>query len=195
MHAFHHRHVVDDKVREHLIPLAQVIGLMNIKRDDVIVDVGAGNGYYTFKFAPLCAKVYALDVSYTDEEIEELTKRAFSLGLSNVEFIRADVCDGLKLANYTHLFFSNSYHDLHCQEEVLDNFKENVRVTLVEFKLDSPLGPPHFKKIGKEMLIERFTRHGFKLLGSLDFQYHYALTFQKEGGTSKTLNNGVMISP
>lgn len=179
MRPFHARHGINDEAREGIIPTDQVLDLMKIGKDDVIVDVGAGNGYYTFKFAPLCTKVYGIDAGYSDRDLEELKGKAASLGLSNVEFLKADACDGLNVQGYTHVFFSNSYHDLNCQEELLDEIRPKAKVTLIEFKPDSPFGPPSFRKIGKDKLVERFSRHGFTLLDSRDFQYHYAVTFQK----------------
>ncbi|MDP7975768.1 MAG: class I SAM-dependent methyltransferase [TACK group archaeon] len=179
MHPFHARHWVNDEARDRIIPTDQVISLMKIGKDDVIVDVGSGNGYYTIKFALLCSRVYGIDAGYSARDLEELKEKAASLGLSNVEFLRADACDGLDVHDYTHVFFSNSYHDLRCQEELLDKIRANSKVTLIEFKPDSPFGPPSFKKISKEKLVERFSRHGFTLLDSRDFQYHYAVTFQK----------------
>ncbi|WP_449462954.1 class I SAM-dependent methyltransferase [Tardisphaera miroshnichenkoae] len=179
MHPFHARHRINDEARERIVPTDQVIDLMKIRKEDVIVDVGAGSGYYTFKFAPLCTKVYGIDAGYGDRDLKELKEKAASLGLSNVEFLRADACDGLNVEDYTHVFFSNSYHDLRCQEELLDKIRAKAKVTLIEFKPDAPFGPPSFRKISKDKLIERFSRHGFTLLDSRDFQYHYAVTFQR----------------
>ena len=70
------------------------IKAMDIRRGDVVADLGAGSGYFTFRIAPLvgrAGKVLAVDIQ--PEMLETLRQRAAASGLTNVEAVKGTETD------------------------------------------------------------------------------------------------------
>lgn len=68
---------MDNPERRQLLPQATILPLLNIQKNDIVLDVGAGAGYFTF---PLAAQtthtVYALDIEkamldYIQKQIDQ----------------------------------------------------------------------------------------------------------------------------
>jgi len=170
--------MMNDDVRERIVPLKEVLSCMNLSVKDVVVDVGAGNGYYAMAFAKLVSKVYALDASYGEEELKQLKGQAQAEGINNLEFVARDACQGLGVDHFTHAFFSNSFHDMRCRESLIEEIShQTAKVTFVEFKPWTPFGPPPFRRISKEKLVELLSKYGYSPSCQKDFSYHYAVTF------------------
>jgi len=155
-----------------------VLELMQLGPTDVVADLGAGEGFYAQQFAQVAKKVYAIDAN------AEAVARA-AAGQPNVVAVHKDLCRDFRAPDdLSHAFFSNSFHDLECREAVLDGLAAALppggRLTFVEFKLDTPFGPPRSIRIGKEDLRRLVEAHGFRLLAERDFTYHYALSFVRE---------------
>src|SRR5687768_13203996 len=65
---------------------AKLLPLLKLKPGDVVADVGAGSGYYSFKISPLVGdkgKVYATDIQ--QEMLDIIRRRSKELKITNVE--------------------------------------------------------------------------------------------------------------
>ncbi|MGC8631786.1 MAG: class I SAM-dependent methyltransferase [Thermoprotei archaeon] len=174
MHRFHN---IPDSLRERSIPLKDILQIMNLTKDDVVIDVGAGNGYYALAFAKICKKVYAVDQGYTDEAMNSLAEKASQSGLNNLQAIKRNVCDGLKIKDYTHAFFSNSFHDINCQDQLLNEIaSQGAKLTIIEFKPNTPFGPPSFRRISEDKLVNLLSQYGYSVNDKKEFEFHYVLT-------------------
>lgn len=175
---------MNDEVREKIVPTEQVIQAMSLSPGDVVADVGAGSGYYSLKFAERCSKVYAIDAGYAETDVREIEERAKQRGISNLVVLAQDVCEEPIPEDVTLAFFSNSFHDMSCREEITGRLREiKARAAVVEANPDAPFGPPRFKRMSKEELEQIFSRAGYRVLASKDFQYHYMLVLgpQRQG--------------
>ena len=152
-----------------------VIQLMGLKPADVVADLGSGDGFYAAGFAAICERVYAVD-AYADS-----FANAYYENPRIIQVVQ-DVCEGLELPGITHVFFSNSFHDMGCQDRLLDTIAASLaphcRVTMIEFKLDTPYGPPRIR-FAEEDLVKRVEAHGFARVGSLDLGEHFAVSFER----------------
>jgi hypothetical protein len=50
---------------------------------------------------------------------------------------------------------------------------------MVEFKLDTPFGPPQHMSLAKEEFKNLVEAHSFRQKDEREFNYHYALTFER----------------
>ncbi len=153
-----------------------VMKLMDLKSSDVVADLGSGDGFYSAQFAGVCEKVYAVD-EYSESFGSEFYDNP------KIVTMNTDACEGLELPGITHVFFSNSFHDMGCQEQLLDVITETLpkggRMTMIEFKPDTPYGPPRNIRFSEEDLVKKVEAHGFKMIGDIDLKGHYAVSFEK----------------
>jgi ubiquinone/menaquinone biosynthesis C-methylase UbiE len=164
-----------------------LLELAQLSNEDVILDIGSGDGYYSFIFSKHAKKVYAIDKAYMDESLmNSLIQEGKEKGISNLEFLAKDVCEGLEIKYFNLAFFSNSFHDINCKKELLSylykNSAENGRLLIIEFKpSDSWLfGPPPHIRIKPEDLVKMATEVGFKLDRMIERDSQYIAIFKKE---------------
>lgn len=163
--------------RDLYLPLADILRAMAIREDDVVADVGAGDGYYSALFAGRCRKVYAIEVDQSAAGLIAAKK------LKGVVTLNVDICKGWPVEDATYAFFSNSFHDLDCKEELVAAMSKGLlgsgRVAMVEFKLDTPFGPPASIRLSSDELDRIMSRGGFKLRGRQDFRFHYISVYTR----------------
>ena len=71
------------------------IRALNLKRSDVVLDVGCGTGRQTIKIAKRCKKVYAVD--FSPKSIEVLDRKLEEQGIENVETSIGDLTQPLPI--------------------------------------------------------------------------------------------------
>ncbi len=165
--------------REKYIPLSDVLEVANPLPTDILVDIGAGDGFYSITFAKKVRKVYYVDPSETAREL--LRKNIEKTPVDNLTVISDDVCENLDIAGYNKVFFSNSFHDIICREDLIDRLKKrgpkNLEIILTEFNLESEIGPPVEIRIDQKHLDRIFSSKGFKLMKRIELRYHYISRF------------------
>ncbi|MCL4344125.1 MAG: methyltransferase domain-containing protein [Nitrososphaerota archaeon] len=168
---------VPASMREEMVPLQELLRAMAIRKEDIIADLGAGAGYYSFAFAKLASKVYAID------GIEENAKLIGARGVANVFPVTADLCYQIPVKDFTYAFFSNSLHDMECWKDLIGTLygilPEGGRLAVLDFKPDTPFGPPH-ARISADQLDQVAFSAGFSKRGTVDFRYHYLSLFNKK---------------
>lgn len=61
-----------------------ILEQLNVQKEQVILDLGAGTGTFAIEAARQCSKVYAVDISRV--MLEYAKKKAGSRGVGNIEF-------------------------------------------------------------------------------------------------------------
>ena len=156
----------DERQKEENTELA--IKNMKLKPDEVVADIGAGSGYYTFRIAPLVpnGKVYAVDVQ--DEMLALLNNKKRNLKAGNVEVIKSsDTTCNLPQNSIDLAILVDVYHELAYPHEMLQSLrkalKKNGKILLIEYRgedLSVPIKPLHKTTIvqdNKEMSANGFT--------------------------------------
>ncbi|HEU24102.1 MAG: hypothetical protein C0176_04275 [Mesoaciditoga sp.] len=158
---------------------AEVIKALNLGPSDVVFDIGSGDGFYSMNFAKLSSKVYSID-AYEDNFQNP------NYSNSKIEKIATDICEWIKSNDFSdasHVFFSNSFHDIECQDGILKilskSLKKGSHLDMVEFKLETQFGPPKSFRFSKEMLKSKVEPYGFKEVNYIEFEYHYFISFEK----------------
>ena len=163
----------------------EVLTALNIKPGEVIADIGAGSGYFTFRLAHFVGakgKVYAVDVS--PDMIRHVNRRIRETKASNVVSILADADDPLLPDQSVNRFFiCDVWHHVENQTKYLSLMKKMLKpggeIVLIDFhKKELPFGPPMQMKIAREDMIKQMAANGFGLSKEHTFLPHqYFLVF------------------
>lgn len=163
----------------------EVLTALNLKPGEVIADIGAGSGYFTFPIAHHLGpegKVYAVDVS--PDMILHLNRRIRDLKTTNVVSVLADPDDPLLPEQSVNRFFiCDVWHHIENPSKYLGMIKKMLKpggqVIMIDFhKKELPFGPPMKMKIAREDLIKQMESNGFRLAKEHSFlPYQYFLVF------------------
>lgn len=164
----------------------EVLTALNIKPGEIIADIGAGSGYFTFRLSHFVGdkgKVYAVDVS--PDMILHINRRIRELKVNNVISILADPDDPLLAdRSVNRFFFSDSWHHIENRTKYLSLMKRMLKpggeVVMIDFhkKKEIPLGPPFELRIAREDVIKQMENNGFRLAKEHTFlPYQYFLIF------------------
>jgi predicted methyltransferase len=163
----------------------EVLTALRLKPGEVIADIGAGSGYFTFRFSHFVGekgKVYAVDVS--PDMILHINRRIRELKVTNVISILSDPDDPLLAdRSVNRFFFSDSWHHIENQTKYLSLVKRMLKpggeVVMVDFhKKETPVGPPLEMRIARDDLIKQMEKNGFRLAKEHIFlPYQYFLVF------------------
>jgi len=148
----------------------EVLTALNIKPGEVIADIGAGSGYFTFRLAQFVGdkgKVYAVDVS--PDMIRHVNRRIRETKATNVVTILADPDDPLLADQSVNRFFiCDVWHHVDNQTKYLSLMKKMLKpsgeIVMIDFhKKELPFGPPLQMKIAREDVIKQMETNGFRL--------------------------------
>lgn len=163
----------------------EVMQALDVKAGEIIADIGAGSGYFTFRFAQhvgSAGRVYAVDVS--PEMIRHLHARARELKALNVSPILAPPDDPLLPQPVDRFVIVDVWHHVEDQAGYLKRMKALLKpggqVVMIDFqKRDLPVGPPAAMKIAREDLIAQMQKHGFRVAKEHTFlPYQYFIVFE-----------------
>lgn len=152
--------------RQKMLPTDKIIELIRVNRNDVIADLGAGNGYFTVPFAKAAKHVYAVDIE--PKMLSLLEDYADEEDVSNIEYVVSDLED-IKMGNgqANIVFVAFVIHEVEQMRKVLDEFKRILipggKLVLLEWKPDDnpDMGPPSHERIAPDALQEILNQNGF----------------------------------
>jgi len=162
------------------------IRALELKKGQVVADIGAGSGYYTVRMADAVGptgKVYATDIQTGMLDI--LSRRLARAGLSNVEAVLSTPDDPKLPADTLDLaLMVDVYHELASPQEFIRRLrpalKRTGRLVLLEFRKEDrsvPIRPEHKMSIAE--VKAELEPEGFKLstvLNDLPWQHILVLT-------------------
>ena len=163
----------------------EVMEALALKNGDIVADIGAGSGYFTFRAAQHVGptgRVYAVDVN--PEMIKHVQQRMGELKVSNVSPILARPNDPLLPEPVDRFLIVDVWHHIDDQAGYLALMKKLLRpagqVVMIDFhKRDLPVGPPAEMKIAREDLLNQMQANGFELAKEHTFlPYQYFLVFK-----------------
>ncbi|MDX2229456.1 MAG: class I SAM-dependent methyltransferase [Leptolyngbyaceae cyanobacterium bins.349] len=116
---------------------------LKLKPTDVVADIGAGTGYFSFRIAPLVAQGKVLAVDVQPEMIEILQFLKQEKQISNVEPILGTIDDPhLPPASVDVAMMVDAYHEFEYPREMISAIaqalKPDGRVVLVEYRAENP---------------------------------------------------------
>jgi ubiquinone/menaquinone biosynthesis C-methylase UbiE len=138
-----------------------VIDAMGLRGGEVVADLGAGSGYFTFRLAAKVGKTgRVLAVEIQDEMLQTLRRRATALRVTNVEEVKGSETDPqLPAGGVDRVLMVDVYHELAYPFEVMTKVREALKpggqVVFVEYRKEDPRVP--IKEVHK-MSVEQLAK-------------------------------------
>jgi SAM-dependent methyltransferase len=175
--------VFDDPKRDEWQKPHAVIQALALEPDAVVADVGAGTGYFSARLAHMLAKgrVYAVDIE--PAMVKHLAERAKREQLANMVAVAGTPADPRLPGKADLVLFVDTYHHIDEREQYFRKLrgalKPGGRIAIIDFRLDSPQGPPKHARIAPERVKSELAAAGYALAGEHPFlPYQYFLLFK-----------------
>ena len=121
----------------------EVVKNFRLKATDVVADIGAGTGYFTFRISPLVkqGKVFAVDIQ--PEMLAIMEKRKKALKADNVVTVQGTEQDTkLPETSVDLAFMVDAYHEFSYPREMMQSLvkslKPDGRIVLLEYRGEDP---------------------------------------------------------
>lgn len=153
----------------------EVLDSLNLRPGEVVADLGAGSGYFTFRIAPRVGgtgKVLAVEIQ--EAMLNTLRTRAAAMKATNVEVVQGSETDPHLPANGVDLvLFVDVYHELAYPFEVMTKVREALkpggRVVFVEYrKEDAAVRIKEVHKMSVKQLQKEMNAVGLVLVGTVE---------------------------
>ncbi len=175
-------HVFDDPKRDAWQRPHEVIKALALEPDAVVADIGAGTGYFSARLANMLKKgrVYAVDIE--SDMVKHLGERAKREHLPNMIAVAGAPGDPRLPATVDLILLVDVYHHIDAREQYFRKLrgalKPGGRIAIIDFRLDSPQGPPKEARIAPERVKSELAAAGYALAGEHRFlPYQYFLLF------------------
>lgn len=146
----------------------EVIAALGLTGSETVVDLGAGSGYFAFRFAKALprGKVIAADIE--PEMIRHIHHKAMVDGVGNIEARLIGAGDPSVPRDVDVVFICNVLHHVSDRpawlRAITEAMPSGARLVLIEFKEGKlPEGPPEGMKIPRRELVELVTDAGLEL--------------------------------
>jgi cyclopropane fatty-acyl-phospholipid synthase-like methyltransferase len=174
----------DDPERDAWQEPEEILDALDLKRTSVVADIGAGTGYFSVRIAkPIPeGKIFAADIE--PDMVRYLGERAQREHLTNLISVQAST-DAANLPEPVDVVLVvDTYHHIGDRPEYFAKLKSSLRpagrLAIVDFKADSPTGPPAQYRISPERVTEELKAAGYSLTETLQFlPRQYYLVFRK----------------
>jgi ubiquinone/menaquinone biosynthesis C-methylase UbiE len=160
-------HVFDDPKRDDWQKPHEVIQALALKPDAVIADIGSGTGYFAVRFANMVPKgrVYGVDIE--PDMVKYLAERAKREKRDNVVAI-AGAPDDPRLPEKADLILMvDVFHHIEDRaryfRKLRASLKPEGRIAIIDFRIDSPEGPPKAARIAPDRVIAELKGAGYTL--------------------------------
>ena len=175
--------VFDDPARDAWQMPSNVVRALKLAPDAAVADIGSGTGYFTVRLARAVPKgrVYGTDISA--DMVRFLHERAAKEKLANLVSHRAAEDDPKLPVPVDLALLVDTYHHVAQRTDYFlrlrGALKPGGRVAIIDFRLDSPNGPPLEHRLAPERVRAEMENAGYRLLeehGFLPNQYFLVFT-------------------
>jgi ubiquinone/menaquinone biosynthesis C-methylase UbiE len=163
----------------------EVIAALDLKAGETLADIGAGSGYFTFRFARKVGdsgRVYAVDIN--SDMILHMNRYIRDKKVKNVTTVLSVPDDPLLPdVSINRFFICNTWHHVGNRPQYIALMKKMLKpggqIVVMDYKKEQlPVGPPPDMKMAREEVIREMESGGFKLAKEHAFlPYQYFLVF------------------
>src|SRR4051812_11879067 len=146
--------VFDDPRRADWQKPHEVIEALALAPDAVVADIGAGTGYFSVRLARMLPKGKVLAADVEPRMVQHLGARAKRDQLENMVAVQSGFEDARLPEKADLALFVDVYHHIEERERYFrrlkDALKPGGRIALVDFRIDSEIGPPPRARVAPE---------------------------------------------
>jgi ubiquinone/menaquinone biosynthesis C-methylase UbiE len=163
----------DDPARDAWQMPSRVIDALGLSPTAVVADIGAGTGYFSVRLARAVPKgtVYSVDIE--SSMLAHIEKRAKSEGLGNILTVQATAGSPQLPKPVDVVLIVDTYHHLPNRATYFRELKKSLapggRIAIVDFRKDSPEGPPPEFRFEASQIVDEMTQAGYRLDRQHDF--------------------------
>jgi predicted methyltransferase len=159
--------VFDDPKRDAWQKPHEVIQALALKPDAVVADIGAGTGYFSVRIAHMIPKGRVYGVDTEPGMVKHLAERAQRAGLKNVTAVAGKPGEPRLPEKADLIVFVDVYHHVEEREryfrQLQNSLKPGGRIAVIDFRMESPVGPPKHARIEPDRVKDEMKRAGYVL--------------------------------
>ncbi len=159
---------------------------LKLRPTDVVADIGAGSGYFTFRISPLVPQGKVLAVDVQQEFLNMLLDNRILKNAFNVEPILGSLQNpNLPTDSVDVALLVDAYHEFSYPHEMLLALKKALkpggRLILVEYKAEDPYVPiKALHRMSEKQAVKEVTGVGLKFVGNQNIlPLQHILVFEK----------------
>ncbi len=161
----------------------QVIAALKLKPNDRIADIGSATGYFPVRLARALpsARIWGSDIE--PQMTRYLAERAANEGLPNLQAVVATQTDPRLPEKVELVLMVDTFHHIGNRATYFENLRRccvaiDGRLAILDFKPDSPVGPPIEHRVSTAVLEAELKAAGWEKVEQHDFlPYQYFLIF------------------
>lgn len=165
--------VFDDPARDAWQKPHEVIQALNLAPNAVVADIGSGTGYFSIRLAHFVPKGRVFGADIEPDMVKYLADRAKRDGLANVTAVAGRPDDPRLPAKVDLVLMVDVYHHVADRSQYFrrlrNSLKPGGRVAVIDFKQDSPIGPPASERITPDRVKAELRAAGYVLEKEHDF--------------------------
>lgn len=147
---------------------------LDLEKEDVVADIGAGSGYFTLRLSKLVPEGKVLAVDIQPEMLDMIHKKMKDNSLDNVETILGKIDNpSLPEASVDLVLMVDAYHEFSHPREMMEGIVASLapggRVVLAEYREEDPdvmIKPRH--KMSEDQVVKEMEAVGLSLIVNKD---------------------------
>lgn len=159
-------HLISDD-RKQQLPADKIMDMMELKKGNIVADLGAGNGFFTIPMAQRTREaVYAVDVE--PQMLEKLKERGAAAEVDNIRYVQNEL-ENIPIDDHSvdKVLISFVLHEVPDMVKTLDEIKRILKpsgtVLFLEWEaVETEDGPPFHIRIPSSKLEEALQNRGFE---------------------------------
>jgi SAM-dependent methyltransferase len=171
--AEHWAKVFDDPARDEWQKPHEVIAALSLAPDAAVADIGSGTGYFAVRLAHFVPKGRVYGVDTERDMVAYLRERAKREGLANIVSVAGRPDDARLPAKVDLVLMVDVYHHISDRERYFAKLRgalrPGARLAIIDFRADSPSGPPKKERIPPGQVKAELGRAGYALSKEHDF--------------------------
>jgi ubiquinone/menaquinone biosynthesis C-methylase UbiE len=176
--------VFDDPQRDAWQKPHEVIQALALKPDAIVADIGSGTGYFSARFANMVPKGRVYGVDTEPDMVKYLAERAKREGLKNITAVKGAPGDPRLPEKVDLVLMVDVFHHIADRARYLKklqgSLKPGGRIAIMDFRMDSPDGPPKSSRIAPDRVKTELKGAGYALMQEHTFlPNQYFLIFQR----------------